>query len=50
MELDLVMQFMIFKITYDLNTYFRKRLIDAYLEFGHPERTTINKCIKRFIF
>ena len=39
MELSLDFQFLIFQITHDLNTYFRKKLIDDYLEFIHLKRT-----------
>ncbi len=43
MELDLDSQFMIFRICYDINIYFRKKLVDYYLEFGHLKMTPINK-------
>ena len=35
MELDLNTQWAIFQITQDLNTYFRKLMIDMYLEIAH---------------
>ena len=45
MELSLDTQWIIIQIATDLNTYFRKRLIDAYLEIAHLDRsTTIHEC------
>ena len=43
MELSVDAQWAIFQISYDMNIYFRKKLIDAYLEFGHSKRTAIDK-------
>ena len=43
MELDLDIQFLIFQITYDINIYFRRKLIDDYLEFIHFKMTPIDE-------
>ena len=37
-------QWIIFQITYDMNIYFRKLMVDYYLEITHLDRTAINKC------
>ena len=38
MELSVDAKWVIFQITQDLNTYFRKRLVDIYLELRHRKR------------
>ena len=43
MDLDLDSQFMIFKITHDMNIYFRRKLVDDYLEFIHFKMTPIDE-------
>ena len=48
MELDLDAQFMIFEITYHMNAYFRKLIIDFYLDLLFTTR--FDKCIKWDIF
>ena len=43
MELDLDTQWTIFQITHDINIYFKKLMIDMFLELIHLKVTPINK-------
>ena len=43
MELSVDAKWVIFKITHDMNIYFRRKLIDDYLEFIHFKMTPIDE-------